>query len=151
MFYLGCKVKYTFFISDIDKCKEGQDIEMNECHPNASCINSQGSYHCSCNSIYVENGFECKGMFSFLLTFQLVKAALELTCCFSGGHCRPIIVNSRHAAALVIPPTLGMVLNAKVHLVSYKSFNLSKQYWITLTCCFSGGHCRQTPIPILLN
>ena len=35
-----------------------------------------------------------------------------------------------HTTALVIPHTLGMVLNAKVRLVSYKLFNPSKQYWI---------------------
>ncbi|CAH3159148.1 unnamed protein product [Pocillopora meandrina] len=33
---------------------------MNECHPNAPCINTQGSYHCSCHPTYVGNGFECK-------------------------------------------------------------------------------------------
>ena len=38
---------------------------------------------------YVGNGFECKGSFGFLQTFQLVKAVLEITCCLSGGHCRP--------------------------------------------------------------
>ena len=35
-----------------------------------------------------------------------------------------------HTAAVVIPHTLGMVLNVKVPLVSYKLFNSSKQYWI---------------------
>ena len=89
LFYVGRKVKCACSLSDIDECKEGHDIKMNEYHPNASCINTQGSYHCSCNPTYVGNGFECKGTFSFLQTFQLVKAVLELTCCFSGSHCRP--------------------------------------------------------------
>ena len=52
-----------------------------------------------------------------------------------------------HTTALVIPHTLGMVLNAKVRLVSYKPFNLLV---LELTCCFSGGHCRPTQIKILL-
>ena len=69
MFYLGCKVKYARSISDIDECKEVHDIKMNECHPNASCINTQGSYRCSCNPTYIGNGSECEGTFGFLQTF----------------------------------------------------------------------------------
>ena len=53
-----------------------------------------------------------------------------------------------HTTALVIPHTLGMVLNAKVRLLSYKPFN---SLVLELTCCFSGGHCRLTQIQILLN
>ena len=35
-----------------------------------------------------------------------------------------------HTTALVIPHTLGVVLNVKVRLVCHKLYNLSKQYWI---------------------
>ena len=66
LFYLGCKVKYACSLSDIDECKEGHDIKMKKCHPNASCINTQGSYNCSCNPTYTGSGFECKGTFGFL-------------------------------------------------------------------------------------
>ena len=89
LLYLAYKVKYACSLSDMDECRVGHDIKMNECHPNASCINTQGSYHCFCNPTYVGNSFECKGMFSFLQTFKLVKAALKLICCFPGGHGRP--------------------------------------------------------------
>ena len=39
---------------------------MNECHMNASCVNTQGSYNCSCYTTFIGNGFECKGTFGFL-------------------------------------------------------------------------------------
>lgn len=60
---------YACFLSDIDEYKEGHGIKMNKCHPNASYIKTQGSYHCSCNPSYVGNGFECRGTFSTLQTF----------------------------------------------------------------------------------
>ena len=34
---------------------------MNDCYRNASCVNTQGSYNCSCNSTYIGNGFICEG------------------------------------------------------------------------------------------
>ena len=59
------------------KCKEGHDTIMNECHPNASCINTLDSYNCFCNPTYPGNGFKCKGTFGFPQTFKLVKAVLD--------------------------------------------------------------------------
>ena len=42
------------------------------------------------------------------------------------------LIPRAHTTALVIPHTLGMVLNAKVCLVFHKLCNLSKQCWILL-------------------
>ena len=36
---------------------------MNGCHPNASCVNTQGSHNCSCNPTYFGNGSICEGKF----------------------------------------------------------------------------------------
>ena len=36
---------------------------MNDCHPNASCVNTQGSHNCSCNPTYFGNGSICEGKF----------------------------------------------------------------------------------------
>nr|XP_058954581.1 uromodulin-like [Pocillopora verrucosa] len=33
---------------------------MNDCHLNASCVNTQGSYNCSCNPTYIGNGSICE-------------------------------------------------------------------------------------------
>ena len=44
------------FISiDEDKCKEGN----NECHVNATCSNTEGSYICSCNEGFTGDGTTC--------------------------------------------------------------------------------------------
>ena len=36
---------------------------MNDCHPNASCVNTQGSHYFSCNLTYFGNGSICEGKF----------------------------------------------------------------------------------------
>ena len=36
---------------------------MNDCHPNASCVNTQGSHNCYCNPTYFGNGSICEGKF----------------------------------------------------------------------------------------
>ena len=50
---------------DIDECSEAHAVKLNKCHPNASCINTKGSYNCQCNPTYTGNGFKCKGTFGF--------------------------------------------------------------------------------------
>ena len=41
---------------DIDECQDGD----NECHSNADCLNSIGSYSCQCKPGYQGSGFICK-------------------------------------------------------------------------------------------
>ena len=55
---------------DIDECSEVYDVKMNDCHLNASCVNTQGSYNCSCNPTYIGNGAICEGKF---VIFRLVR------------------------------------------------------------------------------
>ena len=43
---------HILIFSDIDECSE----ENFTCHPNATCINTQGSYNCQC-----KDGFEGDG------------------------------------------------------------------------------------------
>ena len=43
---------------DIDECAEKTD----NCHGNATCFNTPGSFHCSCNARYTGNGIYCKGI-----------------------------------------------------------------------------------------
>ena len=55
---------------------------MNDCHPNASCVNTQGSYNCSCNPTYIGNGAICEGKFVIfrlrnLITYDLLNAIKE--------------------------------------------------------------------------
>ena len=43
--------------SDIDECTE----ESDNCHHNATCNNTDGSFNCTCNSGYRGNGTFCEG------------------------------------------------------------------------------------------
>lgn len=47
--------------ADINECSDGM---LNKCHPQAKCINMQGSYKCRCKHGYLGNGFECHKWFS---------------------------------------------------------------------------------------
>ena len=47
--------KSDFKISDVDECRLGTD----DCHPNARCINTIGSYRCECNPGYAGDGRIC--------------------------------------------------------------------------------------------
>ena len=57
------RVVYNFFssgegdsCSDIDECA----VRVNNCHPNADCTNTFGSFDCSCKSGYSGNGTYCE-------------------------------------------------------------------------------------------
>ena len=58
-------LQWVCSLLDIDECSEVHAVKMNKCHPNASCINTQGSYNCCCNPTYIGDGFKCGGMFGF--------------------------------------------------------------------------------------
>ena len=45
-----------FFTSDIDEC-QASDL----CDENADCINTNGSYTCTCKLGFTGNGFSCRG------------------------------------------------------------------------------------------
>ena len=51
--------------SDIINC--GDD---DGCHGNASCIDSNGSYDCVCDSGFTGDGFNCSGKFSYLVDLR---------------------------------------------------------------------------------
>ena len=54
-------VSLSLFIllTDNDECKDGTHI----CAANATCINTDGSYNCSCDSGYEGDGFTCSSKF----------------------------------------------------------------------------------------
>ena len=43
------------FNSDIDECQPSK----NNCHFDAECVNTEGSYECRCRPGYQGNGFTC--------------------------------------------------------------------------------------------
>ena len=52
---------------------------MNDCHPNAFCVNSQGSYNCSCDPTYIGNGVICKGKFVMFRLRNLTMNVFNVT------------------------------------------------------------------------
>jgi len=51
----------TFFYLDIDECS----INNGECHDQAICANTPGSFSCACKPGYSGNGLNCTGIFLF--------------------------------------------------------------------------------------
>ena len=49
-------------ISDIDECSNDDD----NCHDNATCTNTDGSFTCACIAGYEGNGTQCTGKIQFL-------------------------------------------------------------------------------------
>lgn len=45
------------FILDIDEC----ELQTDNCHDDALCTNSDGSYTCTCNSGFIGDGMDCIG------------------------------------------------------------------------------------------
>ena len=47
----------SFYSQDIDECRRNLD----NCHENAVCTNTEGSYTCTCNRGFTGDGFSCTG------------------------------------------------------------------------------------------
>ena len=52
-------INRLFILTDVDECA----LQTDNCHPNfAMCMNTAGSFDCSCNSGFTGNGVDCTGM-----------------------------------------------------------------------------------------
>ena len=52
-------VKISFVYTDVDEC----EFAIDNCNENAECINTVGSFICSCSSGFTGDGMICDGMF----------------------------------------------------------------------------------------
>mgnify|MGYP002259967521 CR=1 FL=1 len=64
-------ILHISFIPDIDECSSA----ANECHQNASCHNTKGSYNCTCKDGFEGDGKNCSG--KILFRAQLQRAQLQ--------------------------------------------------------------------------
>ena len=62
MFYV-----VNIFLVDNDECAS------NPCDDNANCMNTPGSYYCTCNVGFTGSGFECEGMSVCLVIICAIK------------------------------------------------------------------------------
>ena len=46
-----------YSLPDIDECA----ANMDDCHAQASCMNTDGGYTCTCNAGYTGSGQQCNG------------------------------------------------------------------------------------------
>ena len=45
-------------ILDINEC----ELDLHDCHQQATCTNNLGSYTCACNTGWTGDGFSCEGI-----------------------------------------------------------------------------------------
>ena len=55
----NCFVSQSLISLDIVECAIGGD----DCHHNATCTNTAGSFICTCNPGYTGNGRDCQGKY----------------------------------------------------------------------------------------
>ena len=80
----------NIFLSDINECA----FELDDCHPNATCIDTFGSYECACNSGFIGNGISCdgknktsiKGSTVFMHSSYAHSYYTDVDECFNGAH-----------------------------------------------------------------
>lgn len=53
---------------DINECLR----DNGGCDPDAACINTMGSFQCSCDEGFTGNGFSCRGIKLFLIYYAFL-------------------------------------------------------------------------------
>ena len=56
-FLLITRTKTSTYASDVNECT----LNLHNCHEQATCANTLGSYSCACNSGWTGNGLTCEG------------------------------------------------------------------------------------------
>ena len=74
----------VYLVSDVDECSS-----ENECHVNATCTNTIGSYNCMCKRGYKGDGRNCSGKSSLIEV--LSPLTTDASTCFFWTPCVPIV------------------------------------------------------------
>lgn len=71
--YIG---PYYFIVSDVNECSSdtlsaNHTHYANNCHNDANCTNTKGSYYCTCLNGYSGNGVSCTGKITIDVSFNV--------------------------------------------------------------------------------
>jgi len=61
--WITCTCEISTLHIDIDEC----ELDMDNCHVNATCVDVIGSFVCTCNNGFDGNGVDCTGMKSMCI------------------------------------------------------------------------------------
>ena len=64
----NCIFFCIFFYTDVNECNSGSA----ECHDNATCTNTDGSYECTCDTGFTGDGFNCTS--ELIATLSYIKS-----------------------------------------------------------------------------
>lgn len=65
---------HYFICKDVDECSNG----THKCSPTAECVNTDGSYRCTCKEGYSGDGVFCSGKINFYLCFAQILHNLKV-------------------------------------------------------------------------
>ena len=62
--FAACALCYVMFcFLDIDECQ----MELHDCAENATCLDTEGSYECTCDPGFTGDGFNCTSMCMYVI------------------------------------------------------------------------------------
>ena len=105
------------FITDVDEC---ESAESNECHFNASCNNTEGSYTCRCLDGYQGDGKNCTGKYHLSLPELTCQQSYKKTAVFllllsklSSLAVLHLVVQTRFVRTVMDDPFVPVILVTK--------------------------------------
>ena len=93
---------------DIDEC----DLGIDNCHPNATCLDTDGSFECKCDPGFTGNGTECEGMIFTRISISLHSHIELMVCTKLSKRSATLIIRTSFIQTLDIS---GLAGDQKIH------------------------------------
>ena len=107
-FFLNFILFYVYHFTDINECKGNHS-----CHANATCMNTKGSYVCTCHLGYTGNGSDCTG--TWCISFETIFIRKKST-----------IILARLALPAYLVLTLSLLCNS-IYCLLYNPYDVSSK------------------------